>query len=120
MARLSSASVRAIPSSTACPSPAIARWSSPQNHCPESGRPCRNEGFAGPGRLPDGTIVMDMEGLGMECRWRARDVWRQAELGVFAGRYERRDPGHATHLVKFTPLSCGHLREGMDDIRDNA
>lgn len=56
----------------------------------------------------------------MECRWRARDVWRQAGLGVFAGRYERRDPGHATHLVKFTPLSCGHLREGMDDIRDNA
>ena len=56
----------------------------------------------------------------MECRWRAHDVWRQAELGVFAGRYERRVPGHATHLVKFTPLSCGHLREGMDDIRDNA
>ena len=25
-----------------------------------------------------------------------------------------------TKLVKFTPLKCGHLREGMDDIRDNA
>lgn len=29
-------------------------------------------------------------------------------------------PGHATHLVKFTPLACGRLREGMTDIRDNA
>ena len=66
------------------------------------------------------TIVMDMEELGMECKWRARDVWRQAELGVFSGRYERRVPGHATHLVRFAPLACGHLREGMDDIRDNA
>ena len=49
-----------------------------------------------------------------------RDVWRQADIGTFLGKYERAVPGHATHLVKFTPLKCGHLREGMDDIRDNA
>ena len=66
------------------------------------------------------TIVMDMEALGMECKWRVRDVWRQADIGTFLGKYERAVPGHATHLVKFTPLKCGHLREGMDDIRDNA
>ena len=66
------------------------------------------------------TIVMDMEALGMECKWRVRDVWRQADIGVFLGKYERAVPGHATHLVKFTPLKCGHMREGMDDIRDNA
>ena len=64
-------------------------------------------------------IVMDMDALGMECKWRVRDVWRQADIGTFLGKYERAVPGHATHLVKFTPLKCGHLREGMDDIRDN-
>ena len=66
------------------------------------------------------TIVMDMDALGMECKWRARDVWRQADIGVFLGKYEHAVPGHATHLVKFTPLMCGRMREGMDDIRDNA
>ena len=70
--------------------------------------------------LREQTIVMDMSALGMECKWRARDVWRQADLGVFLGKYERSVPAHATHLVKFTPLECGRLRDGMDDIRDNA
>ena len=70
--------------------------------------------------LREQTIVMDMSALGMECKWRARDVWRQADLGVFLGRYERSVPGHATHLVKFTPLKCGRLRDAMDDLRDNA
>ena len=70
--------------------------------------------------LREQTIVMDMSALGMECKWRARDVWRQADLGVFLGKYERSVPAHATHLVKFTPLKCGRLRDGMDDIRDNA
>ena len=70
--------------------------------------------------LREQTIVMDMSALGMECKWRVRDVWRQADLGVFLGKYERSVPAHATHLVKFTPLECGRLRDGMDDIRDNA
>ena len=70
--------------------------------------------------LREQTVVMDMSALGMECKWRVRDVWRQADLGVFLGKYECSVPAHATHLVKFTPLECGRLRDGMDDIRDNA
>ncbi len=70
--------------------------------------------------LRDQKIVMNMEELGMMCKWRARDVWRQVDEGVFLGKYEYIVPGHATHLIKFTPLKCGHLREGMNDIRDNA
>ena len=68
----------------------------------------------------DQTIVLDMDALGIECKWKVRDVWRQEDEGVFLGKYERSVPGHATHLVRLTPLPCGHLREGMSDIRDNA
>ncbi len=70
--------------------------------------------------LREQTIVMNMSELGMECKWRVRDVWRQADEGVFLGKYEHSVPGHATHLVKFTPLACATLRDGMVDIRDNA
>lgn len=70
--------------------------------------------------LREKTIVMNMSELGMECKWRVRDVWRQADEGVFLGKYEHTVPGHATHLVKFTPLECASLRDGMVDIRDNA
>ena len=66
------------------------------------------------------TIVFDMEALGLECKWTVRDVWRQQDEGVFLGKYQKSVPGHATHLVKFTPRRCGRLRKGMVDIRDNA
>ena len=66
------------------------------------------------------TIVFDMEALGLECKWTVRDVWRQQDEGVFLGKYQKSVPGHATHLVKFTPRRCGRLRKGMTDIRDNA
>jgi alpha-galactosidase len=65
-------------------------------------------------------IVFDMESLGLECKWTVRDVWVQEDVGVFLGRYSASVPGHATHLVTFTPRACGKLRAGLLDIRDNA
>ncbi len=70
--------------------------------------------------LAEQTIVLDMEKLGIECKWTVRDLWRQEDVGVFLGKYESSVPGHATHLIKLTPKACGRLRGGMVDIRDNA
>lgn len=70
--------------------------------------------------LREQTIPLDMDKLGLECKWLVRDVWRQADEGIFLGRYEHTVPGHATHLIRLIPTKCGHLREGLDDIRDNA
>ena len=70
--------------------------------------------------LKEQTIVLDMEALGILCKWTVRDVWSQRDEGVFLGRYETSVPGHATHLIRLTPKACGKLREGMSDIRDNA
>ena len=70
--------------------------------------------------LEEQTIVLDMEALGILCKWTVRDVWSQQDEGVFLGRYETSVPGHATHLIRLTPKACGKLREGMVDIRDNA
>ena len=70
--------------------------------------------------LREQTIPLDMDKLGLECKWLVRDVWRQADEGIFLGRYEHLVPGHATHLIRLIPTNCGRLREGLDDIRDNA
>ena len=66
------------------------------------------------------TVPVDFERLGLVCKWKVRDVWRQEDVGVYAGRYEASVPGHATQLIRLSPLPCGHLREGMSDIRENA
>lgn len=65
-------------------------------------------------------IVLDMEALGILCKWTVRDVWAQEDEGVFLGKYAVSVPGHATHLVRLSPKACGKLRDGMRDIRDNA
>ena len=64
------------------------------------------------------TIPFEMERLGILCKWKVRDVWCQEDVGVFAGRYETAVPGHATKLLKLTPLACGKLRDGLTDVRD--
>ena len=65
-------------------------------------------------------VPFDLAAAGLMCKWRVRDVWRQEDVGVFLDKYEASVPGHATHLVRLFPLPCGHLRKGMDDIRENA
>ena len=66
------------------------------------------------------TIVFDMEKAGLLCKWRVRDCWRQEDVGVFLGSYSSEVPGHATELLRFSPKTCGHLREGLTDVRDAA
>ena len=70
--------------------------------------------------LEERDIVLDMDKLGLECKWKVRDLWRQQDVGVAMGSYAASVPGHATHFVRLTPLACGRLRRGMADIRDNA
>jgi len=65
-------------------------------------------------------IRFDLAKNGILCKWRVRDVWRQEDVGVFADAYETTVPGHATELIRLTPLKCGRLREDLKDIRDNA
>ena len=65
-------------------------------------------------------VSFDLRKAGLLCKWLVRDVWRQEDVGVFLDKYEASVPGHATHLVRLFPLPCGHLRKGMDDIRENA
>ena len=70
--------------------------------------------------LHDKPVPLNMEALGLECKWRVRDLWRQVDEGIFLGRYEHLVPAHGTHLIKLTPTECACLRDGLDDIRDNA
>ena len=65
-------------------------------------------------------VSFDLRKAGLLCKWLVRDVWRQEDVGVFAGAYDASVPGHATHLVRLRPCRCGKLREDVTDIRDAA
>ena len=65
-------------------------------------------------------VSFDLRKAGLLCKWLVRDVWRQEDVGVFAGAYDASVPGHATHLVRLRPCRCGKLREDMADVRDAA
>ncbi len=58
--------------------------------------------------------------LGMRGTWKVRDLWRQKDEGAFSGSYGASIPGHATHLVKFSPGEGARLKPCLKDIRDNA
>ena len=70
--------------------------------------------------LKEREVQVDLRALGLEGKWRIRDVWRQADEGVFEGAYAKSVPGHATHLVRLWPSAGGGFRRGMTDIRENA
>ncbi|MBQ8126541.1 MAG: glycoside hydrolase family 27 protein, partial [Kiritimatiellae bacterium] len=55
--------------------------------------------------------------LGLVGAWAVRDLWRQADEGVFDAAYSVSVPGHATHLVKLTPQKGAGLAPGVRDIR---
>jgi len=65
-------------------------------------------------------IAFNLEKAGLLCKWNVRDVWRQEDVGIFLGTYETSVPGHATELLRLSPLACGKFRPGMTDIRENA
>ncbi|MBO7683159.1 MAG: NPCBM/NEW2 domain-containing protein [Kiritimatiellae bacterium] len=65
-------------------------------------------------------ITVDFASLGLEGRWRVRDLWRQEDAGVFSSAYSADVPTHATHLVRLFPEAGAGLAKGLGDIRDNA
>lgn len=66
------------------------------------------------------TISIPFARLGMRGKWSVRDLWRQKDEGVLADVYSFSVPGHATHLVKFSPREGARLKPCLKDIRDNA
>ena len=65
-------------------------------------------------------VTVDFASLGIEGRWRVRDLWEQKDLGVFSSAYFADVPAHATRLVRLFPEPGAGLRKGLGDIRDNA
>ena len=65
-------------------------------------------------------ITADFDSLGLEGRWRVRDLWRQKDLGTFSGQYSADVLAHATQLVRLFPEQGAGLRAGLRDVRDNA
>ena len=69
----------------------------------------------------DERISVDFAALGLEGQWRVRDLWRQTDLGTFAGQYTAEVWSHATTLVRLFPADASsRLVQGLRDIRDNA
>lgn len=65
-------------------------------------------------------VTVPFAKLGLRGTWAVRDLWRQADEGTFADAYAASVPGHATHLVKFSPRAGAGLKPCLRDIRDNA
>ena len=69
----------------------------------------------------DARITVNFASLGMVGDWRVRDLWRQKDLGTFAGSYSDEVWPHATTLVRMFPAdSPARLAPGVGDIRNNA
>ena len=56
---------------------------------------------------------------GMTGKWRVRDVWRQADEGVFEKCFRAFVPGHATKLIRLWPTEGAGFANGIVDIREN-
>ena len=65
-------------------------------------------------------VTVDFASLGLEGRWRVRDLWRQQDLGIYSETYTYEVFPHATQLVRFYPTQGAGLRKGLNDVRDNA
>ena len=64
-------------------------------------------------------MLFCLKKAGMEGTWKVRDLWRQKDEGDVKTGYRVAVPGHATHLVKFTPSDGAGLRKGLADVREN-
>jgi len=65
------------------------------------------------------TVTADLAALGLEGKWRVRDLWRQRDVGVFGAVYSADVPPLATQLVRLFPEPGAGLRKGLTDIRMN-
>lgn len=48
----------------------------------------------------EGTVVFRLKDAGLSGAWRARDLWRQRDVGVLRGEYAAVLPGHAPLLLR--------------------
>ena len=64
-------------------------------------------------------VTAEFGALGLEGKWRVRDLWRQQDLGVFGSEYACDVPPLATQLVRLWPEPGAGLRKGLTDIRMN-
>ena len=55
--------------------------------------------------------------LGMEGKWRIRDVWRQADVGVLEGQFRVELPAHMTYVYRARPAG-GRFCEALTDVRN--
>jgi len=65
------------------------------------------------------TVSADFAALGLEGKWRVRDLWRQRDLGIYGAEYACDVPPLATQLVRLFPETGAGLRKGLTDIRLN-
>ena len=65
-------------------------------------------------------MTADLDALGLRGTWRARDVWRQRDIGTVTDRYSALVFGHATQLVRLFPLDGAGLKKGLEDVRETA
>ncbi len=65
-------------------------------------------------------VTVDFNSLGLEGRWRVRDLWAQKDLGTFSDHFSSDVFSHATTLVRLFPEEGAGLCKGLKDIRDNA
>ena len=47
--------------------------------------------------------TLDLNKLGLEGNWGLRDVWRQKDLGVYAGSFKATIPHHGVVMIKLNP-----------------
>ncbi len=52
----------------------------------------------------EANVVVTAKELGIEGRFRVRDVWRQKDLGVFTGQFETMVPYHGVVLIQVWPV----------------
>ncbi|HWB92236.1 MAG TPA: GH92 family glycosyl hydrolase, partial [Puia sp.] len=55
---------------------------------------------------------LDLAKLGLNGRWRLRDVWRQKDLGVFDGSYSTTIRHHGVVLLRLSPADGGRSAAG--------
>ena len=63
------------------------------------------------------TVTADLAAIGLEGKWRVRDLWRQRDVGVFGASYSADIPPLATQLVRLFPEPGAGLRKGLTDVR---
>jgi alpha-galactosidase len=66
------------------------------------------DAFNWEGSTPKRTLTVNWSDLGIDGVYKARDVWKQKDVGEFSGVYSAEVPFHGVVLVKLTGLNTNH------------